>query len=192
MGPGGQRPCPSIQLRHSCCLGELRHMIARSRQVAFTPKPSSGSYSQIHPPARDPSRPYQPQTPRSHISPLYSPAYPLQSNITSCWLCLLNRPHIHTTVPHPMAQCLSIFHLETCLLCSSPPICPQQAILPKYMANCVIPLLNIRWLPTASESRSPTLLNLSLQLQSPEHRSWLCTLAKQLLQLGMPFKLVFA
>lgn len=121
MGPGGQRPGPSVQLRHSCCLGELRHKIARSRQVAFTPKPSSGSSSQTHTPSQRPQQTLSSsQTPRSHISPLYSPACPLQANVTSCWLCLLNRLHIHTTVPIPRLNVPASFTWK--LASSAPPL----------------------------------------------------------------------
>lgn len=117
-----------LQLRHSCCLEELRQKVARSTQVGFTPQCSSGSSSQICPSARDPAGPITCQTP--------------DFTLTSFLSCLPTAAHHHTLLAlppkqtsqpppasHPMAQPRapdpSISHLESCP-CPYPPIHPPH------------------------------------------------------------------
>lgn len=37
MGPDGLRSCPSVQLRHYCCLGELRQKVTKTDKQLYPP-----------------------------------------------------------------------------------------------------------------------------------------------------------
>lgn len=170
--------------------------MARSRQVAFSPP------TQLWFLLPDMSLGQRPQQ-----AP--SPARPQAVTLTSFLSSLPTAVHYHILLALPPKQTslpplcspshdsisapyLSTSPLEPCL-CASPPICPpHQVILPKYKPDHVILLLNIRLLPTASGSSPSTRPSLSLQPHSAKRGQWLSTLAKQFLQLGMPFLLVFA